>query len=64
MRLQDIAPEAHAPARPTPLRARFAKDASDAFFADVRRQVIEYLRQNGKNRYDDGRIALKGTLGV
>ena len=61
MRLQDIAPEAHAPARPTPLRARFAKDA---FFADVRRKVIEYLRQNGKNRYDDGRIALKGTLGV
>ena len=59
MPTQDIAPT---PTRPTHLRARFAKDASDAFFADVRRQVTAYLRRNGKSRYDDGRIALKGAL--
>ncbi len=61
MHAQDIAPTP-APTRPTHLRARFAKDASDAFFADVRRQVTAYLRENGKSRYDDGRIALKGAL--
>ncbi len=61
MHAQDTVPTP-APTRPTHLRARFAKDASDAFFADVRRQVNAYLRQNGKSRYGDGRIALKGIL--
>ncbi|MCL5775428.1 fatty acid desaturase [Limibaculum sp. FT325] len=48
--------------RPTHLRARFASDASDAFFADVRRRVALHLRQTGHGRYDDGRIALKGAV--
>ncbi|MBK0399001.1 fatty acid desaturase [Limibaculum sp. M0105] len=49
------------PRPPTHLRARFKKDASDDFFIDLRQRVNAYLREHGKSRYDDGRIALKGV---
>lgn len=48
--------------RSTHLLARFAKDASDDFFADVRARVGAYLRGTRGGRYDDGRIVLKGGL--
>jgi linoleoyl-CoA desaturase len=50
------------PPRPTHLRARFRKDRSDEFFADVKRRTHAYFRSTGKSRYDDGRIAVKGLL--
>jgi linoleoyl-CoA desaturase len=51
-----------APRRPTHLRARFRKDASDLFFADVKRRVGDDLRERGKSRYADWRIVLKGLV--
>jgi len=48
--------------RSTHLRARFRKDRSDLFFADVKRRVNDYFRATGKSRFDDGRIAAKGVL--
>ena len=43
-------------------RAKFSHDGGDVFFRTVRSRVSGYLAEHGKNRFDDGTIALKGLL--
>lgn len=43
-------------------RARFSRDRGDDFLRVVQRRVAQYLSDQGKSRFDDGSIALKGAF--
>lgn len=52
--------EEHPERAPWTGRAKFARDHGDAFFQAVKRRVARYIEEQGKSRFDDGTIALKG----